>query len=268
MINKSQGIFSTKGRDVKEQLSRAAGLIAGADTVVALTGAGISVDSGIPAFRGAQGLWERYDPMEYASIEAFRREPAKVWTMLRELDELVQGAEPNPAHLALARLEELGRLAMIVTQNVDGLHQAAGSRRVVELHGSGKRLVCLDCGRPVRRGELLLEGSPPRCSCGGLVKPDVVFFGEPIPERAALSAFAMAGSCQAMLVVGTSALVSPASHLPVMAKQAGAMVIEVNPEPTFLTGQVADLTLQGGASEVLAELVDEVERLLGGQGSS
>lgn len=246
---------------MKEQLDQAAELIAGAETVLALTGAGISVESGIPAFRGSQGLWERYDPYEYASIDAFRRDPVKVWGMLRELDKMVRGAEPNPAHYALARLEAMGHLTMIVTQNIDGLHQAAGSRQVVEFHGSGRRLVCLDCGRQVRRGEVMLDELPPRCSCGGLIKPDVVFFGEPIPEREALKAFAMAGSCQVMLVAGTSALVAPASHLPVMAMQAGAAVIEVNPEATPLTGQVAKVSLQGGASEVLSELADEVQRL-------
>jgi NAD-dependent deacetylase len=247
---------------VKERLAQVARLISQADSTVALTGAGISIDSGIPAFRGSQGLWERFDPMEYASIEAFRRDPAKVWTMLKELNALVVGAQPNPAHQALARLEELGRLSAVITQNIDGLHQAAGNRTVIEFHGSGRHLCCLDCGRRWRREEFSLEEIPPRCDCGGLIKPDVVFFGEPIPERALLAAFGLAGSCQVMLVVGTSAVVAPASHLPVMAKRAGAVVVEINPEPTPLSGEIADYSFASSGSELLPALVAEVERLL------
>ena len=244
-------------------IKEVAGLLRRAEIAMALTGAGISVESGIPAFRGAQGLWERYDPAEYASIEAFRSDPCKVWDMLKELDELVMSAQPNPAHQALARLETLGCLSSVVTQNIDGLHQAAGSRHVVEFHGSGRRLRCLNCGRKVRRNEIMLNEMPPRCGCGGLIKPDVVFFGEPIPERAAMTAFALASSCQVMLVVGTSAIVAPASHLPIMAKRAGAKVVEINLEPSQLSQGVSDYLIQANASQALSELVAEVEALEG-----
>lgn len=246
---------------MEQELREVARILAGSRSTIALTGAGASVDSGIPAFRGAQGLWEKYDPMEFASIEAFRADPAKVWGMLKEMEALVLGARPNPIHYALAELEQMDRLEMVVTQNIDGLHQAAGSRVVIEFHGSGRRLVCLDCRRQVSRGELGLDELPPRCACGGVIKPDVVFFGEPIPERAALIASAAAQNCQAMLVVATSAVVAPASHLPLIAKQAGAKVIEVNLEPTPLTGYVADHSLHAPAEQTLPRLVELVREL-------
>ncbi|MEW5913611.1 MAG: NAD-dependent deacylase [Thermodesulfobacteriota bacterium] len=248
---------------MEQQLKEVARILAHSQSTVALTGAGTSVESGIPAFRGAQGLWEKYDPMEYASIEAFRADPGKVWGMLKEMEALLLAARPNPTHYALAELEHMGRLDMLVTQNIDGLHQAAGSRTVVEFHGSSRRLVCLDCGRRVSRGELVLAELPPRCACGGVVKPDVVFFGEPIPERASLLAMAAAQNCSAMLVVATSAVVAPASYLPLIAKQAGAKVIEVNLEPTPLTGEVADYSLQANASQLLPRLVEMVRELGG-----
>ena len=232
-----------------------------ARTVVALTGAGFSIDSGIPCFRGSQGLWDRYDPMEFASIEAFRSRPAEVWEMLIELDSIVRNARPNAAHLALADLERIGRLHLLVTQNIDGLHQEAGNRRVVEFHGSGRRLACLECGHLHHRSAVDFSELPPRCHCGGLIKPDVVFFGEEIPPKALLTAFEASGRCDVMLVVGTSAVVAPASHLPVMAKQAGALVIEVNPEPTPLSDGTSDIVLQEGASEVLPRLVQALRAL-------
>lgn len=248
---------------MEDKLRQIAEILAASTSTVALTGAGISVDSGIPAFRGSQGLWGKYDPMEYASIEAFLRDPARVWGMLHELDELIFSARPNQAHHCLAQLEKLGALNIVVTQNIDGLHQEAGSRAVVEFHGSSRRLRCLECGQVLGRNELTMDIMPPRCSCGGLIKPDVVFFGEPIPQRAMLAAMAAAQACTAMLVVGTSAVVAPASHLPILAQSAGAKVIEINLEPTPLTGRVADLSLRAGGSEVLPTLVEMVRRLKG-----
>jgi len=246
---------------VEDRIAEVAKLLAGAETTVALTGAGISVESGIPAFRGAQGLWERYDPMEYASIDAFQANPAKVWTMLLELNDLVMAARPNAAHRALAQLEGMGRLASVVTQNIDGLHQSAGSRHVVEFHGSGRRLRCIDCGRQVGRSEIMMSEMPPRCGCGGLIKPDVVFFGEPIPERAAMTAFALASACQVMLVVGTSAMVAPASHLPMLAKRAGATVVEINLDLSQLSQGVSDYVFRASASQVLPSLAQAVQQL-------
>ncbi len=148
---------------------------------VALTGAGISVESGIPDFRSAGGLWEKFNPMEYATIDAFIRDPRKVWRMLTSLADLLEQAEPNPAHSALARLEKAGLLTGVVTQNVDNLHQRAGSVRVVEFHGNGQRLLCLSCHKVYDAGDVGELGSPPQCGCGEILKPDVVLFGEAIP---------------------------------------------------------------------------------------
>ncbi len=228
---------------------------------IALTGAGISVESGIPTFRGAQGLWEKYDIMEYAHIESFRHDPAKVWKMLAELDRTIVAARPNPAHTALAELEALSRLHVIVTQNVDNLHQDAGSSQVVEFHGNAKRFRCLDCRMSFVRAQLDLDNPPPRCYCGGLVKPDVVFFGEAIPWSASVKAFEVAQRCELILVVGTSALVAPASEIPVLAKQSGAKVVEINPEETVLTETVSDLLVKGSAAEILPRVVSRLKEL-------
>jgi NAD-dependent deacetylase len=230
-----------------------------ARNAVALTGAGISVESGIPAFRGTQGLWDRYDPMEFAHISAFHANPGKVWGMLRELDHLIVEARPNPAHQALAELEKRNLLKAVITQNVDNLHQDAGSREVVEFHGNGSWIVCLDCGKKVPRRNLTLETLPPRCSCGGLLKPDVVFFGEPIPWEAHQKATRLAASCDLMLVVGTSAVVAPASYLPVAAKRNGAFIAEINPEKTGLSDTLSDLVIHESAGLALPRLLEALE---------
>ena len=226
--------------------------------VVALTGAGISVESGIPDFRGPSGLWEKFDPMEYATIEAFTANPKKVWAMLREMGELVENSQPNPAHRVLARLEQMGLLSSVVTQNIDNLHQAAGSKRVIEFHGNSKKLICMNCNRSYDRQEVKLEPLPPRCTCRGVLKPNVVFFGEPIPWGAHMEAREEAGSCELMLVIGTSAVVSPACDLPVIAKRAGATIVEVNLEETQLTRCTSHWFLKGPASLILQTLLDEI----------
>ena len=226
-----------------------------AKKVVAFTGAGISVESGIPDFRGPSGLWEKFDPMEYATIEAFHANPQKVWAMLREMAVLLDRSRPNPGHRALAHLEEMGRLSSVITQNIDYLHQEAGSKRVIEFHGTSKNLVCLLCGRLYDRRRVRLEPLPPRCACSGVLKPDFVFFGEPIPWGAQLEAKEEAGSCDVMLVIGTSAVVSPACDLPVMAKRRGAVIVEINLEETQLTQYISNWILKGSASEVMSRIV-------------
>jgi NAD-dependent deacetylase len=227
---------------------------------VAFTGAGISVESGIPDFRGPAGLWEKYDPMEYATIESFTANPGKVWRMLREMAGLFETSKPNPAHGALARLEEKGYLGSVITQNIDSLHQAAGSKRVIEFHGSGRRLKCLICGRMHDRSQVTLDALPPRCMCSGVLKPDFVFFGEPIPWDAQMEAKDEARTCQLMLVIGTSAVVAPACDLPVIARRNGATVVEINIEETQLTRFTSTWLLKGPASVVLANLVEEISR--------
>jgi NAD-dependent deacetylase len=248
-----------------EDLERAVRWV-GEGAVVALTGAGISVDSGIPDFRSRGGLWERFEPSEYATIEALDRDPDRVWRMLREMGRLVAEARPNPGHTALARLEALGLLDGVITQNVDDLHQAAGSRRVVEFHGNARALRCLNCDARTRQDQPPPGERAPRCACGGVIRPQVVFFGEPIPPSALAEATRLARGCRTMLVVGTSATVAPASLLPFMAKESGARLVEVNLEPTELSWAV-ELSLAGrSASVALPELVRSVEQLAAARG--
>lgn len=235
--------------------------IVGSRKTIALTGAGISVESGIPDFRSAGGLWSKYDPEEYAHISAFRSNPAKVWQMIKDMMDLVLGAEPNPAHIALAELERMGLLQAVITQNIDGLHQRGGSREVIEFHGSNQWLVCLACGYRQEASSLSLEVIPPQCpQCSSILKPDVVFFGEPIPWEAQNRSFEEARTCNLVLVVGTSALVYPAAGIPPLAKQNGAKVVEINMEPTPLTGFVSDYLIQGSAGTILPQIVEEIRK--------
>jgi len=247
--------------DVMAEVERAAQEIARRGEAVAMTGAGISVDSGIPDFRSPGGLWEEFDPMEYATISAFSRDPRRVWRMLSRLDQIVHEAEPNPGHLGLARLEELGVLKGVVTQNVDNLHQRAGSQKVVEFHGNGSRLRCLECGGTESADRIPELGMPPECGCGAIYKPDVVFFGEMIPQQPMAEATRLAKSCEVVLVVGTSATVAPASMLPLMAKERGALLVEFNLIPTEIT-YACDIKVLASASVSLPLLARMVEKFL------
>jgi NAD-dependent deacetylase len=225
---------------------------------VALTGAGISVESGIPDFRSSGGLWERYDPIEYGTIAAFLASPEKVWEMLLEVSELLERARPNSAHEGLGQLQRMGLLHTIITQNIDNLHQEGGAERVIEYHGNSKNLSCLWCHRRYRADDLRPQHAPPKCECGKILKPDVIFFGESIPTQALKESHELASTCEALLVVGTSAEVAPANTIPQTAKRAGAKIIEINTEPTVLTWTLTDIFLQGKATEMVTELVAEV----------
>ncbi len=229
--------------------------------LVVFSGAGMSAESGVPTFRDAQtGLWARYDPTELASPEAFRRHPKRVWDWYAWRRELVRRARPNPGHEAVARLERWVPQVTVVTQNVDGLHQQAGSSRVIELHGNLHRTVCAQCRRvvpPEAWGPPGPEGVPRCPACGGLLRPDVVWFGEGLPPDAWQAAVRSAQTADVMLVVGTSGLVQPAASLPVMAKEAGAYLVEVNPRPSALS-PLMDHTLRGPAGQVLPALVQAV----------
>ncbi len=247
----------------QEGIRRAAEDLFKSSEAIAFTGAGISVESGIPDFRGATGLWSKYNPEEYATIEAFHADPEKVWKMLKEMTSLLIEAKPNPAHLGLAELEKIGKLRTIITQNVDGLHQAAGSQNVIEFHGSGATLSCLSCKSTISAKELSLDDLPPTCSqCNTLMKPDVVFFGEPIPWDAYVSAMEAARACDLVLVVGTSAVVYPAADIPITAKESGAKVIEINLEPTSLTQRISDYMIQGMCGEIVPQVVETFKKLL------
>jgi NAD-dependent deacetylase len=247
---------------MESQITHAARKLAAASRVVALTGAGISVESGIPPFRGKGGLWEKMDPMEYAHIDAFLNDPAKVWNVLiREMKDVVDKARPNIAHQGLARLEALGILKTIITQNVDGLHQMAGNTDVIEFHGNFAWQRCMQCDHRLETRHIDLSHMPPRCDCGGIFRPECVFFGEMIsPDHLSRSRQA-ALNCDVMLVVGTSAMVQPAAYMPVIAKRSGARIIEINAERTPLTRDVSDLLLLGKAGEVIDRLMTEIEKL-------
>src|SRR5262245_28799343 len=227
----------------------------GARRVVALTGAGISAESGIPTFRDAQtGLWARFRPEELATAAAFRRDPKLVWDWYAWRRGLVAEAAPNAGHRALARLESVVPELTLVTQNVDGLHTRAGSRRVIELHGNIHRAKCFEEGLVVADGVPSADG-PPRCpSCGGPLRPDVVWFGESLPPQALAAAEAAAGRCDLLFSIGTSAAVFPAAQLPISALRSGAMVVEINKDRTPLTG-VATFSLLGRAGEILPRLL-------------
>ena len=247
---------------MKDLIRRAAEDLMAAKRAVALTGAGISVESGIPPFRGKGGIWERVDPMEFGHIDTFEQDPGKVWRVLiRELKDIIDRAQPNDGHKGLAQLEAMGLLAAVITQNVDGLHQMAGNTDVLEFHGNCAWQRCMDCGGKTRTQEVDISRLPPVCACGGVLRPDWVFFGEAIPAPALQRSRQLAMRCDIMLVVGTSATVHPAATMPLIARQTGAKVIEINPERTPLTGSISDYLIQGRAGEVLSALVSELESM-------
>jgi NAD-dependent deacetylase len=243
---------------MKNLINETTEIILNSKLTLALTGAGVSVESGIPDFRSAGGLWAKYNPAEYATISAFTERPEKVWEMLRDMDKVVSGARPNKAHIGMGELEKMGLLHHIITQNVDNLHQDGGSKNVIEYHGNASTLSCLWCKQRYKSEDKRKE-HPPKCQCGKILKPDVIFFGEAISAQAMERSFQLAGSAEALMVVGTSAVVSPANTIPSIAKQNGAKIIEINKERTNLTGSVTDIFLKGSAGEIISELVDRIK---------
>jgi len=242
-------------------LNQAARLLGQARQVMALTGAGMSVASGIPDFRSPGGLWERHDPMEVATVTALHRNPRRVWEFLIDALASLGQAKPNPGHFALARLEREGRLAAVVTQNIDGLHQAAGSREVVEYHGGVNRFYCMGCGReydPALARGLTGRDIPWLCrDCGGVVRPDIVFFGEAIPLDALRKSGQLALAADCILVAGTSGEVAPANRFPQEIKARGGVVVEINlSESTF--SDLADVRIAAPVEDALPALAELV----------
>ena len=219
-----------------------------------LTGAGISAESGIATFRSKGGLWEKYDPTVYASIEVFRRDPSKYWEIRGDFIRNYDRYQPNAAHFAIAELEQMGIVRQVITQNIDGLHRKAGSRRVVEIHGSLREINCLQCGKQYLAPDVP-EGTPPQCDCSGVLKPNTVLFGESLPPEALEAASHEAQTCKTMLVIGTSAVVYPAAALPSLAAQQGAKIIEVNIEKSFPD---ADILLLEKATVAMTRLLEEI----------
>lgn len=244
-------------------IERAAELLSYARSAIAMTGAGVSAESGIPTFRGEGGLWTKYDPVKVSSIDSFLADPAAYWTVSKERGAVALMARPNPGHVALTRLEAAGRLTAIVTQNTDGLHQESGSKRVLELHGSGRAVQCLECGAREPRADVqarLDVEMPPRCrACGStLIKPTVVLFGEPMPQPAIQEAFDLARSADVILVVGSSLVVYPAAEVPLIAVRSGSRMIVVNAEPTPFDG-LAEVVIHGRSGEVLPLIADLID---------
>jgi NAD-dependent deacetylase len=239
-------------------LARAARLLRDARHVTAFTGAGISVESGIPPFRGPEGLWSRVDP-GFIEIDYFLAHPEDSWRKIRELFYDFMGTcRPNAAHLGLAAMEKAGRVKAVITQNIDDLHQEAGSREVIEFHGNWRWLVCVECRmrEAVRPGQL--ADLPPHCSsCSGLLKPDFIFFGEGIPEKALQRSYREAALADLFLVVGASGEVQPACQIPPLAKARGAKLVEINTRESRFT-PMADVFLQGKATEMVGALVKEL----------
>jgi NAD-dependent deacetylase len=259
-----------------ELIYKTAGFLINSQHAIALTGAGISTESGIPDFRGPEGIWTKNPDMERLAYEmyfTFLNDPARYWEM--RLTQPYMGDlslyKPNPGHLALAELEGLGVLKCVITQNIDGLHESAGTRRLLEYHGSVNKLRCSVCGKKYDKNNfdlisMLAKGElPPRCTiCRGPVKDDTVHFNEPIPEDVAAESLLEAENCDVMLICGTSAVVYPFANLPRVARQRGGKrvtIIEVNAEPTPLTGNISDFLLQGKTASILPKIVETVKKL-------
>ncbi len=246
-----------------DAIQEAAAVLKRSRNIAVLTGAGVSKESGVPTFRDAQtGLWEKYDPQQLATPQAFQADPKLVWEWYEFRRGMVRQAQPNPGHVALARLEQHYPQMHVITQNVDDLHEQAGSRNVIHLHGNIARSKCFNAcqGEPTfidlnHLSAAEREASPPHCpDCGGFIRPDVVWFGEMLPSASLEAALNASQACDVMIVIGTSGLVSPAASLPTYAKQAGAQVIEVNPDHSMIT-PLADIRLAGASGVMLPQLL-------------
>lgn len=224
--------------------------------VAVLTGAGVSAESGVPTFRGEEGLWKKFHPEELANYDAFMRNPELVWEWYQWRRSMIYDIEPNPGHYALVELGKKYDLTLI-TQNIDGLHEKAGSANIIELHGNIRRNKCASCGR-MYDGEISVEQKDlVKCQCGGNIRPDVVWFGEALPAEAFRNAFRAAETCDVFFSIGTSALVQPAAQLPLTAKESGAYVVEVNPDRTVITAYL-DEHLHGSSGEIMPRLLERL----------
>lgn len=240
---------------MENQLKKASDLIQKSNYTIAFTGAGISVESGIPPFRGEHGLWNKYDP-QVLDLSYFLNNPEHCWMYIREIFyDFFANAEPNDAHRVLAKMERNKLLNAIVTQNIDNLHYQAGSGTVHEFHGNSKKLKCLKCGQVYDVRDINFENIPPKCvNDGEVLKPDFIFFGEGIPHNAYASSFAVAVKAEICIIIGSTGEVTPASYVPREAKKAGAQIVEINPEETIFTSTITDIHLKGKAAQVLNKL--------------
>ncbi len=244
--------------DIEDKVNHLIKLLESSEYTIAFTGAGISAESGVPTFRGRGGLWEKFDPLKLATPEAFKEDPRRVWEWYKWRMEVIAKAKPNPAHIVLARLEEKGIVKTIITQNVDGLHQRAGSKNVIELHGNIWRAKCTKCNYKTRLREPPRE-IPPKCpECNSLLRPDVVWFGEPLPRKAWEEALNEASKADLIIVVGTSGVVQPAAMIPVIVKYHGGKIVDINIEEDNYTN-IADLFIKAKAGQVFKTLGEKLK---------
>ncbi|MFX0022943.1 MAG: NAD-dependent deacetylase [Candidatus Hermodarchaeota archaeon] len=246
-----------------ESITKAAKIIQNSNYIVVFSGAGISTESGIDDFRSPGGLWERYDPSTYASYHYFLQDPSLFWKMQKEVDELIGVASPNKAHLIIAELEKMGKVKAVITQNIDMLHQKAGSgkygARIYQLHGEYGTLHCVKCNKEFEFGEIDTKNVEyPVCDCSGYIKPKVVLFGESLPYGVVEGAMDECRQADCLIVVGSSLLISPANYVPPTAKQYGAQLIFINRENTIMD-DIADIFLKGSAGEIFTKLLKEIK---------
>ena len=249
--------------DFEQQLGIAAEIVASSSHLIALVGAGLSKESGIPTFRGGDGLWDKHGEPPMDGYQRFLADPAEWWAQrlaeqskMSEFSQAIEDARPNAGHIAMAEMERAGLLQHIITQNIDDLHQQAGSIAITEIHGNRTKQRCIECSRRWKREEFVSDAMPPHCpDCDGLVKNDTVMFGEPIPQDALEACFREARLADAVLLVGTSAVVYPAAEFPVIAYRNGARLIEVNPQETPLS-EICSAVLRGSSGEALPLLLE------------
>jgi len=245
---------------MRKEITRLKKIIKNSNKIVVFSGAGLSTESGIPTYRGAGGLWTKYDPSIYANINYFQQDPSYYWRFFQEIRyPMIKKAKPNNAHLALVQLEKQGKIYRVITQNIDGLHQLAGQSHVIELHGNTRRFFCMNCSKNYSMDDaysLLKKLFPPRCVCGGILRPDTVFFGEPLKSSELERAVHSAKKCDLFLVVGSSLVVTPAAELPIVAKRYNAKLAIVNIDPTPLD-EIADILINEKASKVLSEIIEK-----------
>ena len=249
----------THNGTTEEAIEKSAEAIRSSSYCTAFTGAGISVESGVPPFRGENGLWNTYDPT-ILELGYFQRNPEKSWPVIKEIFyKYFPKAVVNPGHELLAEMEKEGLLKALITQNIDDLHYRAGSRKVIEFHGNSRQLVCTSCGKKVEVSKEIIADVPPRCECGGIFKPDFIFFGESIPEDALRDSERAAEQSDCMILIGTTGEVYPAAMIPQIAHRRGATIIEINPQPSNYTHSITDIripTKAGDAGEKLGKALE------------
>ncbi|MBD3255514.1 MAG: NAD-dependent protein deacylase [Candidatus Lokiarchaeota archaeon] len=247
-----------------QKIEKAANIINKSKNIVVFTGAGISTESGIADFRSEDGLWSKYDPSVYATYTSFLRRPELFWEMHRELEIILEKAKPNPAHKAIAKLEKMGKVRAIITQNIDTLHEQAGSgkygAKIYHLHGTSGVLHCVSCHKELSNDAIDTNSVEfPVCECGGFIKPKVVLFGEPLPANTLDTAMMACRDCDCLIMVGSSLVVSPANFMPSFAKNNGAQAIFINKDSTAMD-HIADVFLKGKAGEIFNKLIEKITR--------